>query len=158
MVPWIPAPPPRFSTRPTFRLESKRALERSLHRYSFVMRGPSRMYLHLSPLEGAKVIRWDLLPEEEGIPPAKIEWAGRDLYFIAITTAKRELQNREQRFYVDIQTPHLWNKQYVMDIGFGAHFINQYTTHTDAFKQFVGAFPAFTNVQNWTALYEGYQF
>lgn len=119
------------------------------------------MYLHLSPLEGAEVTNWDLLPdtEPEGlVPPAKIKWNNRDMYFITFTTAKREFQNKPIRFFVEIRTPYLWNKQYVMDIGFGAHFINYYDTHTEAFKTFVNSFPAFTNVQNWTALYEGYQF
>lgn len=116
------------------------------------------MYLHLSPLENARVVKWNLLDASEGIPPAKIKWNGRDMYYIAITTAKREYQNEEIRFFVDIETPYLWNKQYVMDIGFGAHFINYYDTHTADFKKFVNGFPDFTNVQNWTAIYEGYQF
>lgn len=116
------------------------------------------MYLHLSPLEGAKVVNWDLLSEADGVPQTNIKWNDRDVYFVIMTTAKREFQNKEMRFFVDIETLPLWNKQYVMDIGFGVHFINYYDFHTAEFRKLIDGFPAWTNVQNWQTLYEGYQF
>lgn len=116
------------------------------------------MSLHLSPLEGAKILNWSLLDSNEGIPPAKITWKGRDVYFINFTTAKKEYQWKDIQFLVDIETPFMWNRQYMMDVGFSAHFLHDDKTHIEEFNRLVDSFPSWTNVQHWTAFYEGHQF
>lgn len=116
------------------------------------------MSLHVSPLEGAAIVGWSFLSSAEGIPKAKLKWKGRDMYFINFTTAKKNHQWKDIRFWIDIEVPFMWNKQYTMDIGFSAHFLNYYDSHTEEFKTLVNNFPSWTNVQHWTACYEGYQY
>lgn len=102
------------------------------------------------------MIRCSLLTEK--LPPAKIKWHGRDVYFINFTVGKRSLQYRNIEFDVEIEETSSVIKPYLMDIGFVAQYINYYETHTDQFKDFVNKFPPWTNVQHWTSIYEGYQF
>lgn len=155
---WIPAGPPKFLKRANFRLVSQSKVEQNVQRYTFEIQGPSRMSLHVSPLLGAKIIRWSLLTPENEIPPAKITWHGRAIYFINFTKGKYDLNSKPNQFNLDIETLPLWNRSYTMDIGFVAHYIDYTYTHTDEFKNLVNSFPKWTNVQNWTSLYESYQF
>lgn len=159
---WIPADPPRFEQRPSLTLMkqsqsySTTNANATAKQYTFTIKGPSRMSIHLSPVKGAKMTRCTLLDDD--LPPAKIKWHGRDVYFINFTVGKRSLQWNNIEFTVEIESSLKVNRPYLMDIGFVAQFINNYKTHTDQFKNFVNSFPKWTNVQNWTSIYQGYQF
>uniref|UniRef100_A0A336MWH6 CSON005916 protein n=1 Tax=Culicoides sonorensis TaxID=179676 RepID=A0A336MWH6_CULSO len=159
---WIPGDRPRFPKKPVFTLKSSMILSKTststIKRYTFTMNGPSRMSIHLAPVQGTKVLKWSLLTPQDEIPPAKIKWHGRDLYFINFTVGKRTLQWKTIEFYIDIEGGPAWKRPYMMDIGFVAQYINYYDSHTEEFKNLVNSFPKWTNVQHWTSLYEGYQF
>lgn len=160
---WIPADRPRFPKRPRFSLSKQTKIYTSTSnatakQYTFTISGPSRMSIHLSPIKGAKLTRCTLLSPDDDIPPAKIKWHGRDVYFINFTVGKRNLHWKNIEFTIEIEANADMNRPYMMDIGFVAQYINYYDSHTEQFKNLVNSFPKWTNVQHWSSLYEGYQY
>ncbi|XP_063703868.1 endoplasmic reticulum metallopeptidase 1-like [Culicoides brevitarsis] len=157
---WIPSGPPKFEKRPELTLVSKTNVHPVTNStvtklYRFRISGPSRMSIHLSPVKKAKIQKISLLKEE--LPPAKIKWHGRDMYFINFTVGKRDLQWKSIEFTVEVEAKDV-NRPFLLDMGFVAQFINEYETHTKEFQDLVSNFPKWTNVQHWTSIYEGYQF
>lgn len=159
---WIPGDRPRFPKRPRFTLNRMTKIytatpNATAKQFTFTIEGPSRMSIHLSPIKGARMTRCTLLTPEDEIPPAKIKWHGRDVYFINFTVGKRNLHWKKIEFTVEIEGKFV-NRPYIMDIGFVAQYINYYDSHTEEFKNLVKGFPSWTNVQYWSSLYEGYQY
>lgn len=116
--------------------------------------GPTAMSVAISPLPGVKIIGWSMVESAK----ESMIWNDRPVYFVAFILGSREFYYQDYPFSVSIEIPQTWSEPYYFDVGFGAHFIHMEETKTPQFVNFTDAFPAWTNVQNWTSYYAAYQY
>lgn len=152
---WLQAAePPKFTSVPEMRLLSMEAVSETRFKYKFhIVSGTSHMSLHISPLAGAKVVKWSFTPDMK--ENYHFQWNDRDVYFINYV---RGLSTLPYEFFVEIKKPLNWTQPYTFDIALAAQFIHQPATHTKEFERFLESFPKWTTLQYFTSHYASYQY
>lgn len=116
------------------------------------------MNVQMSPLPGVQVVDWtfDLTPM---VPPTPtMRWNDRDVYWILYLHGVNSFYFVDYDFDFTLEVPANHSAPFLFDIGLGAHFHDAEHTKTREFVDFTSSFPAWTNVQNWTAYQVSYQF
>lgn len=113
------------------------------------------MSVQISPMIGAKIISWSFT--EPMSKPSKM-WNDREVYFIHYVHGVASNYMKEYRFKLVLEVDENVTLPYSFEIALAAHFVHQKETLTTQYKDFVGSFPKWTNVQYWTSLYLSYQY
>lgn len=123
-------------------------------KYSFAIAGPHFQMIHISPLSGVKIAEWSF----NEIVPQTGTWNGRQWTVVNYVHGISDWEFKDLDFWMIIETPERWTEPYTFDIAHAALFVHNEETKTKEFIDFTDSFPEWTNVQNWTASFIGYQY